>query len=502
LVLRERVRRVTTSAPKSTLIRYAIVLAAVAFGVRVLVSTIYVAAYDTYENTPSMTDRPGAQTHSMIKGDALKYYVLGAEIAEQIRAGENPFLAGGWHALGALYQRVVGGYAVVTGKITFAPNGSVAEGQILGFLVLQSLIFSLCLAPFFIQLARVTGIPLAGGAAGLLALEPTLVQYSAMMLTEELFVAFVLLALAVFLEIYQREGSSVRERWPWLVLLGLVLGVMFLQRPQAILLPGAFLAGTLALFGWKLSSDFFRAAGFLLAPYVIVLLLFGLHNYGRAGFFYIVPLQTPMAWQKYLGNRVIAEVNGTDPADERARLMALALQRAKSEGFVEEDVYDVDDGTEYGMFRVHKIAQRQALEIFADHPLITARIMAAETAGSLVLHLTYPYRWYSETYKPVSAEEGRLRELRRLRSKPPTIVYSLLIMLPAAFGWIFMRGAIPPPVNWVLVLFIVYFPATGGWLANPRYTLPNVVPYAVYWSLFVVSMRNRLVRSSPSDNSA
>jgi len=486
----------TKSESRPVLLRNAILLATVAFGVRAMAVGIYVRAYDHHEESPSIAAVTGAPTHAMIKGDAVKYYRGGAAIAEQIRAGENLFLAGSRHAGPVLYQRVVAAFALVTGKIQIGDDGRVPRGQILGFLLFQSLLFSVCLVPFFVQLAAVAGRPLAFGATALLGLEPTLVQYSAMMLTEALFMALGILALSVWFRICRRRGSLPTEEWGWLVLLGFMLGLMFLQRPQSILLPAVFIVGLLAQARWRFDGAFLQAAGLVVLPYVAVLALLGLHNQGRAGIFYIVPMQAAYGWQQYLGNRVIAEVNGTDPAHERERLGEQALDRAKTEGWVADHVDDVDDATERAERRVYEIYKEQAFEIFGDHPLIALRIATVETAGSLVLNLTWPFRFYSNTYKSALAEEERLRQVQRRRHKPATIIYSLLILVPAAAGWLLFREALPTPINIVLVLSIVYFTATGGWLGNPRYTLPNLLFYAAYWSAFVVSLGQRLAEPS------
>ena len=466
--------------------KHLLILALVAFGARAMVATVYVQAFDRYQDSPSTTDPASGTVHAMIKGDAAKYHAMAAMIVEQVRAGENPFLCWIPTFRAHLYQRIITAYTLLTGQTTVDRDGRVVLGQVWGFLILQSLLFSLCLLPFFFELAHVAGRPIAVGAAAFLALEPTLVQYSAFMFTEELFIGLALLSVAIWLRICRTERSSGVGEAPKLMLLGLLLGFAFLQRPQAILLPAVFLIGLISRSGWKLKLGFLKASGFLLLLYLLVLALVALHNYGRAGFAFVVPTQAPMGWQQYLANKVVAEVDGTDADEERVRLAALALDRSKSRGLVSEHVTRPEDATESEVYEIYKLYQGQAFEILAENPWRTLRIAAVETAGALAVNLTAPYRFYSTIYKPASEEQARLQLARRQVHKPLTIMYSLLILLPATLGWLLFRSELPGPVNVVLVLFIVYFTVTGGWLGNPRYTLPNLTSYAVYWSAFVV----------------
>lgn len=487
---------------KSSPIRYGLLLALLAFAVRAVVTTVYVQAYDRYQDAPSMTDGPSGPVHAMIKGDAGKYHALAAMIVSQVRTGENPFLAGSRHSGPFLYQRIIAAYTLVTGRTTEAADGRVVLGQVGGFLVLQSLLFSLCLIPFVVELEKVAGRAVAIGAGAFLALEPTLVQYSAFMFTEELFVGIMVLTVAAWLRVCRNETRSGVGETTTLLVLGFLLGLAFLQRPQAILLPAVFVAGLFARSQWRPKGAFLKASALVLLPYVLVLSLVAAHNYARAGFAFVVPTQAPMGWQKYLANKVVAGVDGTDPDFERNRLAALALQKAKDRGLVPEHVIRGEDATEYEVMQIYRIYQEQAFEIFAEHPLRTLRVATVEIAGALVVNLPAPYRFYSDIHKPASEELDRAQQARRQAQKPFTIIYSLWILVPAALGWLLLRGTLPGPVNVVLVLSVVYFAGTGGWLGNPRYTLPNLSCYAVYWSAFVVYLaRPQAIPSGAPDSS-
>ena len=121
------------------------------------------------------------------------------KITEQVRAGENFFVAGERYYGPFLYPRLIALYGLLTGKVQLNADGTVPTGQIYWFFVIQSLVFGAALVAFFLALTTIVSSRIAAMAAAFLALEPILVQFSAQMLTETLFIAFMLLAISVFI---------------------------------------------------------------------------------------------------------------------------------------------------------------------------------------------------------------------------------------------------------------------------------------------------------------
>ena len=466
---------------------YSILIFILSFGTRVVVSTIYVHRFDTYERTDRSADaNPPKKVHAMIKGDAEAVYYRPANvIIQQVRSGRNFFLAGGWNIGGFLYPRLIGLYGLVSGKIRLNPDSTIPTKQIYGFLIIQSLFFSLWLVLFFASLSKVVGVRIGTLTALFLSLEPTLVQYSSMMMTEALFIALLLLAISVW--VATLEVRLEKEQIRFIVvytLSGIILGIIFLQRTIAIIFPAVFIIGIYAQNKWRMTKSFLIASTLLIIPYILILVLVGVHNYYRAGFFYIVPVHGAYGWQAYLGNYVMAEVGQSTPTEARLELNKEALLRGKQEGLVRQEVTE-EELTEYEFYRLSYIKQDQAKDIFLEHPSITLRFAVRNTLKSLNIDPLFTYRRFDNVYKPESAELRALQDAQHARDIPLRIAYSLLILVPAFLGWLFWRKVLPMPLNVLLTLLVLYFPAVSGWMGSNRYNVPNLAFYSVYWAISV-----------------
>jgi hypothetical protein len=257
----------------------ALALFVVALGVRVAVATVYVAAYDRHETESRWLEGDHPPVHAMVKGDAAKYYTEAASIIEQVQDGESFFVAGDAFFGPFLYPRLIAAYGLATGTMRLDEDGSVPTGQVHGFLVAQSVVYAAAVAALFVALARVLGTRRAVVAALFLSLEPTLVQFSARLLTETIFVSLLMLALAAAILLFHAPaGESPPWRWPLYAGLGLMLGLMYLQRPGSIGLAPVFALAIFVHLGRRRLPAFAAASTLVAVPIVVVLLLLGLHN--------------------------------------------------------------------------------------------------------------------------------------------------------------------------------------------------------------------------------
>lgn len=464
-----------------------LLLFAVAFGARVLVSAIYVHHYDTYDPTDPEQPTP-YKVHSMIKSDSIIYYRDAHEIVEDIREGRNPFLTGPSNYYSFLYSRVVALYGLLTGKLDLGPNLFVPLGQVGGFFVFQSFLFALCLIPIFLVLRRLLGIKWAWGSALFLSLEPVLLQYNAMMLTETLFIgilALVLSAWGMFLSL--KTDARPGHLLLLFALFGILSGLLFLERTVALLFPAVLLI-TCAL-GRLLGKIKHQLAGPSLAMIVtfgLVLLSLGLHNFYRAGLFYIVPMEINQAWYIYFADRVMADVNNSAPDQERKILVQLAADTAKKRGLIPPEATGESNDpslNEGHLYELYKIYRELAFNIFRTHPWPTIKVALFSTAKSISVDPFYTYRLYSNVYKPSDEEMNQIQLQQHSAQKPLRIVYSLIILVPVLFGWLAGRRFVPWPFHLFCTLSMLYFIVTSGWLGFPRVTLPNFVFYTVYWPI-------------------
>ncbi len=469
---------------KKKILFYCILIFFLSFGLRLLAVAIYVSFYDTYESDMFVSIPHQDKKHAMIEGDARKYYINSNIIANQISSGHNPFLAGTSHDGPVLYQRIIALYALISGKIQLNTDKSVPLKQIYGFFVVQSLLFSFCLIPFFIIFSKIVNFKIAILSSLFLAIEPTVVQYSSMMLTEAIFVALILLAISLWVRTLNSETKSKSVNFvKSLVVLGILLGLIFLQRPVAVLLPIVFIIAIYVRYKCKINKPFIYSSVLVIVPFALILVLLGFHNYGRANLFYIIPTQAGGAWESCLANYVVAKVKQSDPMEEKIELLQKSFLKAKEKGIIRKEVIDDNAVTEYESYQLSKLRKRCAFEIFLDHPIETLCIIVKHSIKSLHINPFHAYLFNSTAYKPKSKVMEQFQERKRAMYVPVKIAYSLLILLPAMAGWFLSRKVLPVPLNVLLTLYILYFPALSGWLGNSRYIVPNLVPYAIYWSI-------------------
>ena len=466
----------------------ALALFAVALGARVAVATVYVAVYDRYEAESRWLEGDHPPVHAMVKGDAAKYYTEAASIIEQVRDGESFFVAGDGFFGPFLYPRLIAAYGLATGTMRLDQNGSVPTGQVYGFLVAQSALYAVAVSALFVALARVLDTRMAVVVALFLSLEPTLVQFSARLMTETVFVSLLMLAVAAAILLFQAPaGESPLRRWKLYALLGLLLGLMYLQRPGSLGLAPVFALAIFVHLGRSRLAAFATATALVAAPIVVVLLLLGVHNQARAGFFGFVSPQGSFMLYEYLGSQVVAEGAGTTRGDARVQLRDDAIRMAAEAGIVSADAATKRELTERETLGLYGLYRGEALGLLARHPLTTARVVAYDALVSLHLNPIDTYRRYSSIYKPEDPDLAAAQAATYDRDWPLKIAYSALVLPLAAAGWLLGRRALPAPLNVLLVLGIVYFPLVSGMTgsASYRYVIPNLLFYAVYWSLAV-----------------
>ena len=470
----------------------AVLLLVLSVVVRIAVTTVYIQQYDRNESVSRSIDGNQQSYHAIIKADARKYYFDANKITEQVRAGENFFVAGERYYGPFLYPRLIALYGLLTGKVHLNADGTVPTGQIYWFFVIQSLVFGAALVAFFLALTTIVSSRIAAMAAAFLAMEPILVQFSAQMLTETLFIAFMLLAISVFIfTLRVKPEGSLRRSWPPFALLGMLLGLMYLQRPGAIGLVAVFLIAIFVHYTWRRRIPFLKASLLVISPLILTFGLIGLHNYARAGFFAVDNPQGNNTFYNYFGSQVMSEVTGLDFATARAQLAEEGLLEAQRTGIVPADAREL---TEQESAKLSPFLRGRAIEIALDHPWTTLRVVTYRTLLGTHLDPLATYRRYDRIYKPEDPDLQAAQAAHFSSGWTLKIGYSALILPLSAFGWAFARRSIPLPVNVLFTLAIIYFALVSGALvatSDPRYTIPNLVFYSIYWT-FGITLLARL----------
>jgi hypothetical protein len=475
----------------------------VALLIRLAFVLAFVTTYDRHE--PGGEGRPAV--HSMIKSDAGKFFREAAGILNHYRDG------GSWAVQLAdgpfLYPRLVALYGGATGLVHYLPGRQVPLGAVGGFFVFQAIAFAACLAVLFVALLRVMPCGVALTTCLFLALEPTNAQYAGALLSECLYLGFLMLAIAglIVIATLGRTHPLSRAVLFWLGL-GVVLGMVYLQRPVSILLPIAF--GLAALVAWWDRPPVRRLLALMAIAigYAAVLAALGAHNQAATGRFAVLPGQTANDPMQYIASKVMAlgggaQISAMGPwrnADVAAAVAILSERATARSGYSAEDLAN---DLPAARAAYNAAARAVALEVFAANPWLTARVVLTHAARA-TSHIN-PFHFlfvYGQIYKPVDPGDAERLWRERLSYLPDIALYSAFVFIPVLGGWVVVSHALwrgragranpggarppawmPPYLHLLLTLMMLYFPALGGWLGNDRYVLPNIVPYAFYWAV-------------------
>lgn len=486
---------------RGTFLRPALLVFAVALVVRLAFIAGFLGAYDRYE---TITDAaPDVPVHAMIKSDAGGYF------AEAVRIRAEVERTGSWivdSAMGPfLYPRLIALYGRLGGSIGLEPDGRIPVGAVTGLLLFQAAFFAACLAVFYLALRRELPGSLPLVAALFLAVEPTNAQYAAALMTESVYFGLLMLAVAFWIRAaYPQGGAGQAGRAARWIGLGLLLGVLYLYKPISILLPAAFGIATLFVGAGRGVRGRLAAAAFLLGGYAVVLAALGAYNLAAGGIFSVLPGQARNDPMQYIATRVIAlDRNPALSMGDLINAPAVKEIGVELSGRVAASIGPAQSGDPADI-RAHErafnqAAQALALDVFAEHPLLTAKVVGWHMARATG-HLN-PFHFhfiYSQIYKSTDPALQRAQWSYRLSLLPLIAAFSLLVLAPVLLGWL-MAGRrlwprrpaasaapVPGAVHVLLTLLMLYHPFMGGWLGNDRYIIPNIVPYAVYWAIFMV----------------
>lgn len=469
----------------------ALLLFLVALGIRAVVISVVVSTYDADESAVMPGGLHGV--HGIVKNDAVNYYMYGARIIQEVHDGRSFFLAGGGgrYEWTFLYPRLIALYGLATGGIRLHPDGTVPTGQVYGLLMAQSVVYSLAVAAMFLALTTVVPYAVACGAGVFLAIEPTLLQYAALVYSETFFVAFLLFAFACWLIAIRRIERGLSGA-PFLIAAGVAFGAAFLQRPVALLLPVVAVAVLPLSAPLWCRRRLIRCAVQLLGPFLLIVGLLALHNLWRAGFAYIMPQQSLYVPQAYVASDVVARVRGISVEQARRDLLRATIDRAKAAGVVPRDDParglltggSDPDWSERQWYEFNRMRQQSAVETFLTYPSETVRLLVRRTAASVNVDPFFTFRLLRTSLRSPAAGAQREFEALRERVAPFRLAYSALILAPAVVG-ILSAWRMQRPLTALLVGLVAYLVGMTGYMGNGRYLVPALISYSVFWTLAV-----------------
>ena len=441
-----------------------------------ILSAFYINLYDDY-NLDGIT-------HVMLKEETFAHWLDAAKIIEQMNSGVSFFVAGGEVFTKPLPQRIVVLYSYLTNFeiIDNWDTFKVNLGGKLPFLLTQSILYYFAIYLFYRQITKYLSPNIVFFIIAFLCLEPTLFQYHSSFWTESFYFSIQLFILSLMLDDKEKKINF--------ILIGLLLGVLFIQRTAGFF----YLLVILIYYFFTLKKDKYLKILLLILFYLIIYISVGLHNYKRMGVFYVMPTETKYGVYKYFSKDILEKVNNASAREiNQQEVIKSFLWLEENEINVDylKDYRESQDRSPYGIgllmdnekdrIKYYSYLNKRAYKILLENPLITFKELINGFLHFSVLNPFFIYFDY-EYYKDYDSNEigdfvfsDKHKDLIPLR-----ILYSLVIYTFVFFGIIscFKRN---PKLCFLLLGSVFYYYVICGWYGKTRLFVPILIYLSVFF---------------------
>ena len=416
-------------------------------------------------------------THIMLKEETAYHWISAAKIIEQIKLGVPFYIAGEEVFTKPLHQRLIAVYSYLT-NFPIIENWKlyrIALGGKLSFLFIQSflyygLVFYLCK-----QISKIFSPNVVFFIIAFLCIEPTIFQYHSSFWTESIYFSIQLLILILML------GEEKNKNF---IIIGFMLGILFLQRTAGIF----YVIFVIIFFFFTLKKNKYIKIFLLILSYLTICLGLGLHNFKRAGAFYIIPTEVKYGVYKYFSIDVLANAKKTSVKRVNE------IETEKSLLWVKENLTNIDYLKRYSepyeialnikdekdKYEFYNYLNKRAYEILLENPLITIKSIIIKLFHFSVLDPFFIY-YDNEYYKNYSsAYIGDFVFSNEAKALIPIrILYSTIIYIFVFFGMIscFKENS---KIFFLILGSILYNYVISGWYGKTRL----YAPILIYLSFF------------------
>ncbi len=420
----------------------------------ILFSAYSINKFDIYEI--STDDK---QYHSMIKGVNANHWIKAKKIKDQLSQGKNYFETGEIYDRNYLPSKIFLLYSYLSGDDLVESqkkNKIVTDNKKVLFLIFQSVLYYLSLFFFSLRLLNLIKPIQVFCVISFLSLEPTLLQWHSSFWSESIFMSLQLLFFAMLLT----KNLNNRD----LIIGGLILGLMFLQRSATIY----YIFPILIFLYFSIKDQKLRKISFFLTSYLIVILFVGIHNLKRSGVFYLAPTDQKLAIKIYMMPKVMSlkENISTTVAKEKID--------KEINNFQEKKNFKLDNEDE--LIKYYKMIQSYSYKYIFQNPIETTKFIFKKSLHTAVLDPVHVIYFHKFEYK------GKNRYLNSPEHQfwiPIRIVYSLTIYFIVLIGFFALLKK-DKKIFFLTFISTIYFFFILSWLGNPRYFTPCLI----YLSLF------------------
>ena len=414
----------------------------------------------------------GTKIHPMINSDIFLFWKEGALTAEDLINGKNYFLTGEEYRRPYLPSRIYAFFSILMSQDLLTNEGLVSlEFNKILILISQTIIFYFLIICLYFVLINHLPKNVSKIIILFLAFEPTLFMYHSSFLSESIFFSFQILLL-IFILFKNHSNFSI-------FLIGLILGILYLQRSVAIF----YIIPILIYFYSLNKKNFIRYALIMLVSLSIVHTFVGFHNFKRIGFFYNVSAQAKDGFYDYLLPIIISEKNKINISDAQ-----IYLEDKKKIWMKKNNLENKSFEDELNRMKYYDYAKNYSLNIMIKNPLLTSKIILKKTLHFFVIdpltHVYYFHRW-DNLEGPFFGSDTQKKWV------VPRIIYSLIIYFFVFLGFYnFFRNEKNNKLFFLIILSILYFTIVQSWYGGTRYFAPILIYLSFPFAFGLVSFKN------------
>lgn len=454
------------------------------FILSLILSLFFLSKYDVYQLDGS--------THVMLKEETYAHWYRAALLLDQIKNGTSFFIAGEEVYTKPLPQRLVAIYSYLTNFniINDYENIKINLGGKFLFLFVQSLVYYLSVVFFYNQIKNYFNLNICFFITCFLCLEPTILQYHSSFWTESFYFSIQLLLLS-FLLIKTEKNFKY-------IIIGLLLGLLFLQRSAGIF----YIIIIISYFLFNRDERSFKKILLTLFSYLIICLILGTHNFKRAGIFYVMPTEGKYNMYKYFAKDVLAKKNKTsitviNQIEVKNSLIWIKnnLPKIDTKNFEKiNSPYEIglEIIEEKDRLKYYGYLNKRAYKILINNPIITLKKVISGIMHFSVLNpffVYYDYEYFKDYSSSIIGDFYSSEEHQKLI--PARIIYTLLIHSICLIGFfVLLKKNIK--LTFLLFFSILYYYIILGWYGKTRIFTPCLIYMSVFFSFGLDNIINKI----------
>ncbi len=424
--------------------------------ISIIFSIIFIKKYDSYEIS---TDE--IENHRMIKSDIPSIWTNGEIIKRDLMTGKNYFESGTEIHRSYLPPRLIALYSYIFNYNLFEnweKKIISSENKKVYYLILQTIFYYVVLTFFFRKIQTKYNLKACFFIICFLSLEPSIFFFHSSFHTESIYFSLQILMLTLLF-----DDSKKKIRF---AIIGLLLGLMYLQKVVTILL----IIPIIFYYIFKFKKKSLLPLLIITFFYTIVLITVGYGNYKRAGIFYISPPGNKTVLHIYFPEEILSK------AKKISKIDAYKIKKNDEKRWLEDN--NINLNSEIDRIKHYNYLQNYTFKILLKYPIITFKHIVWKTFQTGILNPIYIFEFfeYENAKKPYYYLEDNYKKI----NLPLRILYSLILYGIAMFGFFVSKKDIRFDHYVLLGLSSIYMLGMLGWAGNSRY----FVPILIYLSIF------------------